>query len=126
MSRLIQVGLVVKGQLDFYVTPGEATRVTGLTADDVEIVLFKNNSLTSWAVVDGSSVLDSSISAGIIYFNEIDSAPGYYSVRFYPDSTGFWRLGSVYNDREQVLEFDLTSSSSLIPTNDGFITSFTG
>ena len=126
MSRLVQVGAVLKAQLDFYASPGSATRVTGLTNANISVVLFKNNSVTSWPVLDGSLVLDSAISAGSIYFNEISGAPGYYSVRFFPDSTGFWRLSSVYSDVDQVLEFDLTSSQSLVPTNDGFIVSFTG
>lgn len=126
MSRLVQVGSVLKAQLDFYVSPGSTVRAVGLSVNDIAPVLFRNNVQLGWPVVDGGNVLDSAISAGALYFNEISGAPGYYSLRFYPDSTGFWRVVSPYGDIDQILEFDFVSSSSLIPTNDGFITSFVG
>lgn len=76
---------------------------------------FANNSALPWPVADGTSLPDSSISAGTVYFNEIPGAPGYYSLRFYPDRTGFWRLvvKSTSTDSESVLEFDVDAPASV-------------
>jgi len=126
MSRLVQVGSVLKAQLDLYVSPGSNVRAVGLSANNVAPVIFRNNIQLAWPVLDGTSVLDSAVGAGALYFNEIVGSPGYYSLRFFPDSTGFWRVINSFAGADQIIEIDFISSGSLIPTNDGFITSFVG
>jgi len=75
--------------------------------------------------LDGLTIPDSSISSGFVYFNEIPGSPGFYSVRFYPDRTGFWKL--VYSiptlPAEVIREFDV-SPSGLSSSANGLNASF--
>ncbi len=122
MGRSIATQILVRAQADFYSTPG--VRATGILAGSLNLSLFFNNALTSWALRDGTTIQDSSISAGSIYFNEIAGSPGFYSVRFYPDKIGFWRI--VLNDvaltQESIIEIDVVSATA---TSPGLIASFT-
>jgi hypothetical protein len=67
----------------------------------------------SWPLISGLNVPDSLIASGFIYFNEF--VPSFYSVRFFPNLVGFWRL--VFNDLklgiEIVKEFDVNSKQSV-------------
>lgn len=121
MGRTISTQILVKAQADFYSAPG--VRVTGIIAGDLNLLLFFNNSLIAWSLQDGSVVQDSSISAGSIYFNEILNSPGFYSIRFYPDKVGFWRviLIDVALTQENIIEIDVTSATT---TSPGLIASF--
>lgn len=92
MSRLVSAGAVVRDQLDVFITPSSTSRVTGLSATAVSVKVFVNNVLMPWATQDGTTVPDPSVSAGTVYVNEIPSAPGFYSVRFFADRVGFWRI----------------------------------
>jgi hypothetical protein len=122
MGRSIATQILVRAQADFYSAPG--VRATGILAGSLNLSLFFNNALTSWALRDGTTIQDSTISAGNIYFNEIAGSPGFYSVRFYPDKVGFWRI--VLNDvaltQENIIEIDIVSAAT---TSPGLIASFT-
>ena len=80
--------------------------------------------LLSWPLLNGTSVQDSSISSGNVYFHEIVGSPGFYSVRLYPNAIGSWRL--ILNDatllQEDYLEFDVFPATANAP---GLIASFT-
>jgi hypothetical protein len=74
--------------------------------------MFVDGSLLAWGLSDGTFVANSSVGAGLVFFNEIPSASGFYLVRFFPDRPGFWRivlrhptLGEVVN------EFDAVSAA---------------
>lgn len=126
MSRSISAAALVRDQIDLYTPPGSIIRATGITVADVSVIVFANNALLAWTLLDGSAVPDSSISAGSVYFNEISGSPGFYSVRFYPDRTGFWKL--VYSvpsiTAEVVREFDIVPQSAFATAN-GLNASFT-
>jgi hypothetical protein len=111
MGRIISAGSLARAQADFFFPTGSSNRITNILYSSIQSKLFFNNSILPWQLVDGTSVLDSSISAGKIYFNEISGNLGYYSVRFFPDKIGFWRLilKNISSDPEVVLEFDTTS-----------------
>jgi hypothetical protein len=121
MSRSIPSGVLFRGQVDFYTS--FSVRAVGVVSTDLTSNLFFNNSLLFWPLMNGTSVQDSSISSGNIYFHEIVGSPGFYSVRLFPNAIGFWRL--VLNSstllEEDVLEFDVFPAAANSP---GLIASF--
>lgn len=122
MGRSVLAGSLVRGQPDFYFPIGTFNRVNDLQSTDVTIKLFVNNQVLSWTLLDGSAIPDSSISAGSVYFNQILSSPGFYSVRFYPDRVGFWRLSITAGSFESLLEFDVNPAA---PQSPGLTATFT-
>jgi hypothetical protein len=91
MSRLVSAGALVRDQLDLFV-PNTGTRAVGVQAVAMSVRVFVNNSTMPWVLADGTTVPDSSASAGTVFVNEIHDSPGFYSVRFFPDRVGYWRV----------------------------------
>lgn len=112
MGRSITAGQLVRLQADFF--SSSSTRATGVVSTGVTLSIFYNNSPLSWVIRDGTSVADSSISAGSVYFNEITGAAGFYSVRFFPDRVGYWRivLRNTALAQESVAEFDANPAAT--------------
>ena len=125
MGRLVSAGSLVYEQLDFFLPPGSINRVTGIPAANLSVIVFANNMALSWSLADGTSVPDSSVSSGIVYFNEIASNPGYYSVRIFPDRVGSWRLvfQNISLAVELIREFDALPPGVLRPSTGGLIAS---
>ena len=92
MSRLVSAGAIVHAQADFFQPKGSINRPAGIVAASLSMSAFASSSVLSWPLADGASVPDSGISAGTVYFNEVSGAPGFYSVRFFTDRVGFWRV----------------------------------
>lgn len=116
MSRTVQAASLIRDQIDLY--SSGATRATGVTVSDLALALFFNNAQVPWPLVAGSAVMDASISSGSVYFEEIQGSPGYYSVRFFPDRVGYWRLvlrHPVLNV-EAVRDFDVAPSAAPAPS----------
>jgi hypothetical protein len=90
MSRLVSAAALIYDQIDLYSAPN--VRATGVFASAITVNAFVNNIYLPWAVVDGTTVADSAITAGVIYFNQITGSPGFYAIRFFPDMIGYWRL----------------------------------
>jgi hypothetical protein len=65
-----------------------------LVPTDVSLSVFFNNTLVTWPLVDGSSVLDSQVVAGSVFWGELST--GAYGVRFYPNNLGHWKLVFKY------------------------------
>jgi hypothetical protein len=124
MSRLLSANSIVYDQTDIL---DGSDRIAGVTVSDLSLVCFRNNMPQSWVLVDGTNISASNISSGSIYFNEIYGCPGFYSVRFLPNATGFWRLVLTYVDVPQstVLEYDITANFTENPSS-GLIASFIG
>jgi len=121
MGRSVSAGTLIRSQPDFYFPIDTYNRVTGLQATGVTLILMVNNQILSWPLLDGTAVADSSISAGNVYFNEIIGAPGFYSLRFFPDRVGYWRISVVASSFESLLEFDVNPASA---QSSGLIASF--
>jgi hypothetical protein len=125
--RQVSAGTLVLSQLDFY-TPNTITRMTGILSTDIVFKLFANQINLNWPLIDGIQIPDSSISAGTVYFNEIAGFAGFYSIRFFPDRIGFWRL--IFNhapsQSDLILEFDVLSSNIFTPggTDRGLVANF--
>ncbi len=126
MGRSLPTAAVIRDQIDIFNPPSSFTRATGIIPSNISMKLFVNNSLVAWGIVDGSSTPDSSISSGRVYFNQIPGAVGHYSIRFYPDRVGFWRLIFIpaLTSVEIIKEFDV-SPSALIGSSNGLNATFT-
>lgn len=125
MGRLISAGTLAYEQLDFFLPPGSVNRITGIPASSLQMWLFVNNQILSWPLVDGTTVADSGIVAGSVYFNEIAASPGFYNVRFFPDRVGFFRLVFLNQSYsiELVRELDILPPGVLRPPSGGLIPS---
>jgi hypothetical protein len=88
-SRLVQINQVIFDQVDIFQSDF-FNRVTGLDPADVGLSVYFNNTLVTWPLVDGTSVIDSQVVSGSVFWNEL--ASGAYGVRFYPNNLGHWRL----------------------------------
>lgn len=110
MGRQLPAGQLIRDQADFYIPAGSINRMTGVAYTSLNLVVFADNALISWPLADGTNVADVSVSAGKVYFNEIAGSPGYYSVRFFPDRIGFWRLilRETTLGEEVILSYDVT------------------
>ena len=126
MTRLVATGSVISDQLAVYDPPNTFSRPAGLTIADFSLTVFANNENLTWTLVDGTSVLNSAISPGFIYLNEIATNPGFYSIRWYPDRIGFWNLTipCTVNSVEYILEYDVVPNSFFANSNQGLIASF--
>lgn len=103
-SRFVQINLVVFDQVDIFQSDFY-NPVTGLGPSNVTLSVFFNNTLVTWPLVDGSSVIDSQVVAGSVFWNELSS--GAYGVRFYPNNLGHWRLVFKYAPSpSQVISLD--------------------
>ena len=123
MSRTVYSSAVVQDQIDIY-DPDTDLRVEGIVSSFLTSIIFKNNTPLDWSLLDGSSVANSSMSSGSIYFNEFVGLPGYYSVRFYPSGPGFWRLILKYGNTEFIKEYDVISPSYSSAQSSGLVASF--
>jgi len=94
---------------------GSINRVVGESYASLLLNIFVDNGLLAWPLADGTTVADSSVAAGTVYFNQISGAPGYYSVRFFPDRVGFWRL--IF--REMTLNEEVIRSYDVTPARPG-------
>lgn len=88
-NRMVQIQQVIFDQVDIFQSDF-FNKVTGLQPSDVTLTLYFNNTATSWTLVDGSSVQDSQVVAGSVYWTELPNHS--YGVRFFPNSLGHWNL----------------------------------
>jgi len=90
---MLQVNQVVYDQVDIFQSDF-FSRVPGLTITDVTLSLTLNNVAVAWPLVNGSSVIDSQVVAGSVYWSEL--ATHAYGVRFFPNALGHWNLSISY------------------------------
>lgn len=130
MNRIVSAGQVIRDQVDVYSTAGRIARQQRLTVAAFTTKLFLDNVLQTWPLLDGSTVPDSSVSSGSVYINEISGNLGYYSVRFFPNKVGFWRLLVTVSglNTEDILGFDVVAAGSFGGSSGsgGLNASFTG
>lgn len=93
-NRSVQAGLVVFEQVDLYL-PDDVTRATGVVPAGLTAKLHLGSTDTAWPVVSGVGVTDVQVAAGKLYWQEFES--GYYSIRFFPNQVGMWRLLLTWN-----------------------------
>ena len=89
MARTIASGRLAFSQADFFES---GHRKLGIAWSDLQMSMFVDGEVLSWMLVDGTFASDSSVGAGLVFFNEMPGAVGFYLVRFFPDMPGFWRI----------------------------------
>jgi len=104
-GRIVRVNQTVIDQADFFQVNG-FSRVQGLTFADLTSLMFYDNVPQPWALANGATVSDGQVKAAVIYFHEIPGAPGNYSVRFRPNTSGYWRLILTYTAGQQIVAQD--------------------
>lgn len=109
-SRIVQVNQVAVDQADLFEADG-ITRVQGLLPQDLTHQIFCNNQLQPWPLIDGTGVPDALVRANV-YWCEIVGAPGVYSVRFRPNSMGYWRLLVTYGPQILGQDFDVVAQET--------------
>ncbi len=116
-DRNVPSGQVILDQADFFLGDG-FTRVAGISVGQITSKLFLGNVVQAWSLASGLGLTDAQLVAGKVYFNEVPGSPGYYSVRFRPNSVGFWRLSLTWSAGTQtvILDFDVASSVTLVDT----------
>lgn len=122
-GRLVKINQPVIDQAVFF-APDGFTRVLGLTISDITGEVYLNNVLQPWPLADGSSLTDGMVAVGRLYFHEIPSAGGNYSVRFRPNAVGYWRILVSYPAGTQVLAQDYDVISEPLGATGGLKTSF--
>lgn len=124
-NRQVISGNLVRDQADFFVVGSDSVRQPGLVAVNISASLFSNNVYQTWQFLDGAGIPDSSISSGAVYFNEIVGSPGFYSIRFFPNAMGFWKLSLTWSSGNATLNKCYDVVPSAINQNAGLIASFT-
>jgi hypothetical protein len=113
MGRQVPAGQLIRDQIDLYMPAGSINRVVGESFGNIQLIVFADNGVLAWPLADGTTVPDSMVSAGTVYFNQIVGAPGYYAIRFFPDRCGWWRL--VFREptlvQEVIRSYDVTAAT---------------
>jgi hypothetical protein len=122
-SRFVLHNETVLCQADF-LGPDVFTRVPSLTVPQVGFDLFYNNTVMPWTPVDGTAVSDAQVVSGKIYWSEIPSRLGFYSVRFRPNAVGYWRLVLTYASGLQTYATDYDVLGTQPNGSDGLQYSF--
>lgn len=104
-GRLVYANQTVVDQADFFQSDG-FTRVTGLTVTNLICQIFFDNQLQPWSFITGANLTDTQIASGSVYWLEVPGSPGIYSVRFRPNSIGYWRLLITYTAGQQIMGQD--------------------
>ncbi len=126
MSRLLPSASLIRDQVDYYDPTGSVNRALGVTFSQITLQIFVDNSKLLWPIVDGTLTADSSISAGTVYLNGVSGSPGFYSLRFFPDKVGFWKLSLLNTtfNQEVIKEYDVVPAGTFGPTSSGLNASF--
>jgi hypothetical protein len=111
-TRAVQANQVVYDQVDLFLV-NQYTRATGVQVTDVTLAVFLNNAVVAWPLVDGTSVTDPQVVAGLVYWGVLPN--GSYGIRFFPNSLGHWNLTFTYPGSTQIvgIDFDVVAPSSV-------------
>lgn len=101
--RAIQPNKVVFAQADLF--NDDKTRKVGVGASEVACVVFWDNTILPWPLVDGSGTAAVQVSSGRVFWSEL--LPGFYNVRFRPNAIGYWRIVITNVAQEVTFDFDI-------------------
>ena len=116
-SRNVSAGSLILDQVDLFMSDGH-TRSQGVTVADLNLKLFFKGSQIDWPLTDGTNVQDVQVTAGKVYWTEF--LAGFYTIRFYPNVIGPWRLFLTYPTFNQAvsLSYEVTPKV-LTPVSSG-------
>jgi hypothetical protein len=102
-TRSVQANQVVFDQIDLF-SADQYTRIPGVSASNVTLTLFFNNTLVSWPLVEGASISDGQVVSGSVYWTALPNQA--YGVRFFPKALGHWNLAIDYPGTSQIISLD--------------------
>lgn len=102
-NRQVQVNRITFDQVNIFQSD-QYNPVTGLIPSNVGLILTLNNQTVSWPLVDGTTVQDSQVVSGSIYWNQLTG--GAYGIRFYANQLGHWNLTFSYAPIPQLIVID--------------------
>jgi len=120
-SRQIQVNQVVFDQVDLFQNDF-FSRVPGLLVTDMVLTVFFNNTSVSWPLVDGTSVTDSQVVSGFVYWTELPNHA--YGLRFLPNSLGHWNVSLTYTAGQQIVTVDYDVVNLPLTVDSGLTANF--
>jgi hypothetical protein len=123
-SRRAEASKVVFDQLDLFLADGK-TRAQDVPVSALYLRVYVNGTQADWPLVSGAGVTDVQIAAGKVYWTEFST--GFYSVRFFPNQIGIWRVILTYPIYDQAvsLSYDVVPQVGF-PGGLGLRSSFIG
>lgn len=101
-SRRVDSSKMVFDQVDLFLTDGK-TRAQDVQVSDLALRVFHNGTQLNWSLVSGAGIPDVRVAAGKVYWTEIST--GFYSLRFFPNAVGEWRVLVTYPAHDQAVSF---------------------
>lgn len=114
--RTSPTGKMILEQVDFFLVDGR-TRAQGLVPGDLQLKVFLNDAQVDWPLVSGAGIQNVRVTAGRVYWTEFSS--GYYSIRFYPNMAGTWRVIVTYPDQDQAISLSYDVAPQYAPPPSG-------
>jgi hypothetical protein len=102
-TRTVPSNQVIFDQADI-LSADQYTRIPGVSASNVTLTLFRNNTVVPWPLVEGASVSDGQVVAGFVYWTALPNQG--YGIRFFPNSLGHWNLIIDYPGTSQLISLD--------------------
>lgn len=94
-NQLAAINEPIIDQVEF-LQGDDFSKVIGLATGDLTSLVFFNNVVQPWTLVDGTGVVDAQVVSGSLYFHEVSGSSGNYSLRFRPNAGGSWRVEVSY------------------------------
>lgn len=112
-ARTIQANRMVLDQVDLFLVDGK-TRAQDVLVSGLEVRVYLNGAQVSWPAISGAGIPDVRVSSGKIYWTEFSA--GFYSIRFYPNMLGLWRILITYPARDQTvsLSYDVVAQAATV------------
>ncbi len=98
------------------------TRIPGVSASNVTMTLFLNNTVVSWPLVEGALVSDVQVASGSVYWNALPNQG--YGIRFFPNSIGHWNLLIAYPGTSQLISLDYDVAKLPLAVESGVTAGF--
>ena len=117
-NRQVPINLIIFDQVNIFQSDNY-NKVTGLLASNVDFQLMLNNQVVSWPLLSGTSIQDSQVVAGSVYWDELPGSS--YGIRFFPNSIGHWNLTVSYASIPQIISIDYDVTRQVSSTSNPFI-----
>jgi hypothetical protein len=99
-ARVCPSGRMVLDQVDLFLDDG-ITRAQDVIPADLQLRVYLNGAQLDWPLVTGVGIPDVRVTAGKVYWTEFST--GFYSIRFFPNVVGTWRVLLTYPVHDQAV-----------------------
>jgi len=110
-SRQAPSSRMVFDQVDLFLVDGK-TRAQDVRITDLYLRVYYNGVQLPWVLASGAGIPDVRVAAGKVYWTEFSA--GFYSIRFFPNAVGIWRVLVTYPTYDQAvsLTYDVAPQDS--------------